>query len=164
MMRRFAKVKFTHKKTVLNFHHPSGYKQKNSSNYYEQFKINKNKDDSTSFNIESTTIDDLLLRNSCQRINILKLDVEGAEEFIFDDTDPNMVDTLSLYDLDVIPLPTYSSDEFEIAISRSLFSDTICISIREKIGNDFMPDNGSGFTYIFDRLCNCYFAIFRSRN
>ena len=71
---------------------------------------------------------------------------------IFDDTDPNMVDTLSLYDLDVIPLPTYSSDEFEIAINRSLFSDTISISIREKIGNDFMPDNGSVFTYIFD---NC---------
>ena len=31
-------------------------------------------------------------------------------------------------------------------------SDTICISIREKIGNDFMPDNGDKFTYIFD---NC---------
>lgn len=74
------------------------------------------------------------------------------DKFIFDDTDPNLVDTLSLYDLDVIPLPTYSSDEFEIAINRSLFSDTICISIREKIGNDFMPDNGSIFTYVFN---NC---------
>ena len=74
------------------------------------------------------------------------------DKFIFDDSDPNLVDTLSLYDLDVIPLPTYSSDEFEIAINRSLFSDTICISIRETIGNDFMPDNGSVFTYIFD---NC---------
>ena len=74
------------------------------------------------------------------------------DKFIFDDSDPNLVDTLSLYDLDVIPLPTYSSDEFEIAINRSLFSDTICISIREKIGNDFMPDNGSIFTYIFE---NC---------
>ena len=38
------------------------------------------------------------------------------DKFIFDDTDPNIVDTLSLYDLDVIPLPTYSSDEFEIAL------------------------------------------------
>jgi hypothetical protein len=74
------------------------------------------------------------------------------DKFIFDDTDPNMVDTLSLYDLDVIPLPTYSSDEFEIAINRSLLSDTICISIKERIGNDFMPDNGSVFTYIFN---NC---------
>ena len=74
------------------------------------------------------------------------------DKFIFDDSDPNLVDTLSLYDLDVIPLPTYSSDEFEIAINRSLFSDTICISIREKIGNDFMPDNGFVFTYIFN---NC---------
>ena len=74
------------------------------------------------------------------------------DKFIFDDSDSNLVDTLSLYDLDIIPLPTYSSDEFEIAINRSLFSDTICISIRETIGNDFMPDNGSVFTYIFD---NC---------
>ena len=72
------------------------------------------------------------------------------DKFIFDDSDSNLVDTLSLYDLDIIPLPTYSSDEFEIAINRSFFSDTICISIREKIGNDFMPDNGSIFTYIFD--------------
>ena len=63
-----------------------------------------------------------------------------------------MVDTLSLYDLDVIPLPTYSSDEFEIAINRSLFSDTISISIKERTGNDFMPDNGSIFSYIFS---NC---------
>ena len=72
------------------------------------------------------------------------------DKFIFDDSDSNLVDTLSLYDLDIIPLPTYSSDEFEIAINRSLFLDTICISIRETIGNDFMPDNGSIFTYIFD--------------
>ena len=78
--------------------------------------------------------------------------VNFFDKFIFDDTDPNLVDTLSLYELDVIPLPTYSSDEFEIAINRYLFSDTICISIREKIGNDFMPDNGSIFTYIFN---NC---------
>tara|TARA_B100001250_G_scaffold334074_1_gene299866 strand:- start:5821 stop:7791 length:1971 start_codon:yes stop_codon:yes gene_type:complete len=74
------------------------------------------------------------------------------ERFIFDDTNPNLVDTLSLYDLDVIPLPTITSDKFEIAINRSLFSDTISISIREFIGNDFMPDNGDVFTYIFD---NC---------
>ena len=44
-------------------------------------------------------------------------------KFMFDDSDSNLVDTLSLYDLDIIPLPTYSSDEFEIAINRSLFSD-----------------------------------------
>ena len=72
------------------------------------------------------------------------------DKFIFDDTNFPIVDTLSLYDLDIIPLPTYSSDEFEIAVNRSFFSDTICISIKEKIGNDKMPDNGSVFTYVFD--------------
>ena len=72
------------------------------------------------------------------------------DKFIFDDTGFPLVDTLSLYDLEVVPLPTYSSNEFEIAINRSLFLDTICISIKDNIGNDFMPDNGSVFTYVFD--------------
>ena len=71
-------------------------------------------------------------------------------KFIFDDSNINFVDTLSLYDLDVIPLPTITSDEFEIAINRSLFSDTIAISIKELIGNDKMPDSGEVFTYAFD--------------
>ena len=74
------------------------------------------------------------------------------DKFIFDDTNYPTVDTLSLYDLDIIPLPTYSSDEFEIAINRTFFSDTILISIKEIVGNDFMPNNGSIFTYIFS---NC---------
>ena len=71
-------------------------------------------------------------------------------KFIFDDTNYPNVDTLSLYDLDVIPLPTYTSDEFEIAINRSLFSDTISLSIKEYLGNDKMPDGGDIFTYVFD--------------
>ena len=71
-------------------------------------------------------------------------------KFIFDDSNTNFVDTLSFYALDVIPLPTITSDEFEIAINRSLFSDTIAISIKESIGNDNMPDNGEVFTYTFN--------------
>ena len=78
--------------------------------------------------------------------------------FIFDDTDPNNVDTLSLYDLDIIPLPTITSNEFEIAINRSLFSDTIAISVREFIGGDFMPDNGFVFNYIFNN-CSSFTTI-----
>lgn len=71
-------------------------------------------------------------------------------KFIFDDSNINFVDTLSFYELGVIPLPTITSDEFEIAINRDLFSDTIAISIKESIGNDKMPDNGEVFTYAFD--------------
>jgi len=78
--------------------------------------------------------------------------IDFFNRLIFDDTNPNMTVTLSLYDLGIIPLPTITSNEFEIAINRSLFSDTIAISIRDFIGNDFMPDNGSIFTYIFN---NC---------
>ena len=73
-------------------------------------------------------------------------------KFIFDDRNENVVDTLSFYDLDVIPLPTITSDEFEIAIDRSMFSDTISISIKESIGNDKMPDSGEIFSYVFDDL------------
>ena len=83
------------------------------------------------------------------------------DKFIFDDTNYPTVDTLSLYDFDIIPLPTYSSDEFEIAINRSFFSDTILISIRETVGNDYMPDNGTIFTYIFN---NCSSPSLNSTN
>ena len=75
-------------------------------------------------------------------------------KFIFDDTNYPNIDTLSLYDLDVIPLPTYTSDEFEIAINRFLFSDTISLSIKEYLGNDKMPDGGDIFTYVFDDVCS----------
>jgi len=75
------------------------------------------------------------------------------DKFIFDDTNFPIVDTLSLYDLNIIPLPTYTSNEFEIAINRSLFSETIAISIKENIGNDKMPDSGDIFNYVFEEIC-----------
>ncbi len=74
------------------------------------------------------------------------------DKFIFDDTNFPIVDTLSLYALGIIPLPTYTSNEFEIAINRNLFADTIAISIKESVGGDLMPDNGDIFYYIFN---NC---------
>ena len=74
------------------------------------------------------------------------------DKFIFDDTNFPLVDTLSLYELGVIPLPTYTSNEFEIAINRFLFSDTISLSIKEYIGNDKMPDGGDVFNYIFEEI------------
>ena len=76
------------------------------------------------------------------------------DKFIFDDTNFPIVDTLSLYDLNVIPLPTYTSSEFEIAISRATFSDIIAISIKENIGNDKMPDGGDVFNYVFNEICS----------
>lgn len=75
--------------------------------------------------------------------------INFLDKLIYDDTNNNPVSS-SLYELGVIPLPTYTSDEFEIAIDRELFSNTISISIKESIGNDFMPDNGDVFTYTFD--------------
>ena len=84
---------------------------------------------------------------------VLEYGINFFEKFVFDDTDSNLVDTLSLYDFDIIALPSITSKEFEIAVNRSLFSDTIAISIRDFVGTT-MPDNGSIFTYIFN---NCSF-------
>ena len=52
-------------------------------------------------------------------------------------------------------LPSITSDEFEIAIGRhpfgeSIFSDTIAIIIKENYSNDFIPNAGEALTFIFD--------------
>ncbi|MBK9058723.1 MAG: hypothetical protein IPL81_02160 [Flavobacteriales bacterium] len=61
--------------------------------------------------------------------------------------------------IDLVPLPTVTSDTFEIAIARNsipdgvhpLFtSNTIKLLFRETDGGDYMPDAGSTFSYTFD--------------
>lgn len=61
--------------------------------------------------------------------------------------------------IDLVPLPTVTSDTFEVAIARNsvpdgvhpLFtSNTIKLLFRETDGGDYMPDAGSTFSYTFD--------------
>ena len=52
-------------------------------------------------------------------------------------------------------LPSITSDEFEIAIGRypfgeSIFNDTIAIVIKENHSNDFIPNEGEILTFTFD--------------
>ncbi|MCC7502453.1 MAG: endonuclease/exonuclease/phosphatase family protein [Flavobacteriales bacterium] len=61
--------------------------------------------------------------------------------------------------LDLVPLPTVTSDTFEIAISRNALPDgnntlftssTIKLLFRETDGGDAMPNAGTTFSYTFD--------------
>lgn len=61
--------------------------------------------------------------------------------------------------LDLVPLPTVTSDSFEIAIARNALPDgvnplfasnTIKLLFIESDGGDAMPNNGSTFSYTFD--------------
>lgn len=67
--------------------------------------------------------------------------------------------TVSWSALDLVPLPTVTSDTFEIAIARnsmpdgvnSLFSsNTVKLLFVESDGGDAMPNIGSAFSYTFD--------------
>jgi hypothetical protein len=67
--------------------------------------------------------------------------------------------TVSWSTLDLVPLPTVTSDSFEIAIARNsipdginpLFtSNTIKLLFIESDGGDAMPNAGSTFSYTFD--------------
>tara|TARA_B100000780_G_scaffold242669_1_gene185566 strand:+ start:648 stop:2342 length:1695 start_codon:yes stop_codon:yes gene_type:complete len=53
----------------------------------------------------------------------------------------------SLYELGCVPMPTITSDEFEIMIDRATFSDTIAFFIKESVSGDVVPDQGTTFTY-----------------
>ncbi len=61
--------------------------------------------------------------------------------------------------IDLVPLPTVTSDTFEIAIARNALPDgvnalftspTIKLLFRESDGGDAMPNTGSVFSYTFD--------------
>lgn len=63
--------------------------------------------------------------------------------------------TIRHQDLEIIPAPTFTGTEFEIAINRKRFpifsSDTIKIVFRENIsGGDMIPTSGTVFSYVFN--------------
>lgn len=56
----------------------------------------------------------------------------------------------SLYELGCVPMPTITSDEFEIMIDRATFGDTIAFFIKESVSGDVVPDQGTTFTYTME--------------
>ena len=55
--------------------------------------------------------------------------------------------TTSLYELGCVPMPTMTSDEFEIMVDRETFGDTIAFFIKDSFSGDIIPDQGTTFTY-----------------
>jgi len=77
--------------------------------------------------------------------------IDFNEKFIWNDlTYPFNVTQEPLYWLNVVPLPTITADEFEIAVDRTFFSDTISFFFKEDIDGDKMPDANQIFSYVLN--------------
>ena len=68
---------------------------------------------------------------------------------IYNDVNYPEVDMMSLYELGVTGMPTITSDDFEIMISRELLDDEVTILVKEQLSGDVIPNQGSTFTYEF---------------
>ena len=55
---------------------------------------------------------------------------------------------MSLYSLEVTGMPTITSNEFEIMVSRDELDDEIGILVKEHFSGDVIPNQGT-FTYTF---------------
>jgi hypothetical protein len=76
--------------------------------------------------------------------------IEFQARRIFDDVNYPDYTIESLYLLNIKPMPTITSDEFEIMIDRQqFFSESISILIKESISNDYMPDENQIYSYTF---------------
>ena len=82
--------------------------------------------------------------------------IRCLEKFVYDNTYPgDNIEPLSFVQFRV--LPSITSDEFEIAIGRypfgeSIFNDTIAIVIKENHSNDFIPNEGEILTFTFNDI------------
>jgi len=75
--------------------------------------------------------------------------IDFQKKHIWNDIDfPNSIKK-SFYWLKLVPLPTITSNEFEICIDRSSFSDTISFYFKEEVNGDKMPNN-EGFVYVLN--------------
>ncbi len=68
---------------------------------------------------------------------------------IYNDVNYPEFDMMSLYALGVTVMPTITSDEFEIMISREFLTAEVSILIKEHLSGDIIPNQGSIFTYEF---------------
>ena len=68
---------------------------------------------------------------------------------IYNDVDFPEFYMMSLYELEVTGMPTITSDEFEIRVSRDLLEDEVGILVKEHLSGDIIPNQGSTFTYEF---------------
>ena len=82
--------------------------------------------------------------------------IRCLEKFVYDNTYPGD-NTEPLSFMQFRALPSITSDEFEIAIGRrpfgeSIFNDTIAVVIKEHHSNDFIPNEGQILTFTFNDI------------
>ena len=75
--------------------------------------------------------------------------VDFQNRLIYNDENFPEFYEMSLYSMGIVAMPTITSKEFEIMISRDLLSDEIGLLIREEISGDEIPNQGSLLTYQF---------------
>ncbi|MBM55023.1 MAG: hypothetical protein CMB32_00500 [Euryarchaeota archaeon] len=68
---------------------------------------------------------------------------------IYNDVDYPEFYTMSFYELGVVPMPTITSNEFEVMIERDQFEDEIAILVKEHFSGDVIPNQGLTLAYQF---------------
>lgn len=86
-----------------------------------------------------------------------EIGIQFGSLFAYYNVEPSS--TVNFYDFGLIPAPTVTGNEFEMAIARNAIPDgenplftqsEIRIVFRETNGGDYCPNNGTQFTYTFD--------------
>jgi len=75
--------------------------------------------------------------------------IDFQERQIYNDLDFPEFYMMSLYSLEVTGMPTITSNEFEIMVSRDELDDEIGILVKEHFSGDVIPNQGDTFTYTF---------------
>ena len=85
------------KETEVILEHPpfSNSKQK-SQNFNESFRISNKKNLINTEKVKTVTMSKIIDEYQLKRINILKLDIEGAEKYIFDNTADNWINKVDV--------------------------------------------------------------------
>ena len=75
--------------------------------------------------------------------------IDFQNKLIYNDVDYPEFYEMSLYSLEVTGMPTITSDEFEIMISRELLGDQVSLIVKEELSGDVIPNQGVSFSYDF---------------
>ena len=89
-----------------------------ADNFNETFSIQSNKDNSSE-EVDAITMSQILLKNDFKNIDILKIDIEGAERYIFDESSKDWIDKVNVIIFLIINLSFLSCNPIkQVAILR----------------------------------------------
>ena len=87
-----------------------------ADNFNETFSIQSNKDNSSE-EVDAITMSQILLKNDFKNIDILKIDIEGAERYIFDESSTDWIDKVN-----VIIFECPDNDKDGTGITQQIYS------------------------------------------